>query len=435
MKRNNKSLATLGIVLVVLGGAAFLLANPFAKPKTDINGAVPGSGPSGGAKVLIDTKKDAVTAISILAPKQTEFRLQKDGDKWKAVQGDKKFNADQDKLDKILEALPGLTSEALASTNADKYKDYGLDADTAVTVGVFTTAADKPAVTLLVGNSGPGSTSTFVRVNDGKEVWRASTNVKALVGFSFKDYRSKKPWPFDPQVVKSLTVRPVDGKPDTYTFDNGTWKTAGGTNANQNAIVKLLEDWSKANVNDFADDVTPGVTKMTPAAPPTPPATPDGKTPPAAPPAPGEVVDIGTEPNLSVETPQGAFSFTIGQKDGTLYYVADQDKLVYKIAEPNVAFFRNLKFDDLKIAPPPVDQATKMTSPAPNGAAPGIGSAPVPGSPAPKPGAPSAPGTPPSTPPLAPPAKPGTPPAAPPAKPGAPPVAPPTAPPAKPGGK
>jgi hypothetical protein len=417
MGRNkNKSLSLMLVVLVVLAGAAFLLANPFAKPKTDVNGAVAVGKGGSQAKVLIDLKKDAVSGVSILQPKQTEFKLEKKDDKWQAVQGDKRFKADQDKVDKILAALPGLTSESFASSNADKYKDYGLDDATAVKVGIYT-GGDKPAATLLVGNSAPGATSSYVRVDDGKEIWRTATNVKALVGFSFKDYRSKQPWDFDPQVVKSLTVRPVDGQPDTYTYDNGVWKQASGANANMNDITKLLEDWSKATVSDFADDVTPGVTTLTPAADSAAPA--DGaKSPPAAAAAP--TYDVGTQPNLTVQTPQGSFSLTLGQKDGSLYYVADQDKLVYKISEPAVAFFRNLKFDELKI-PAAADQKT-MSTPAPGGGTGAAGAAPKPGTP---------PATPPATP-ATPPATPGTPPAKPGAPPATPPATPPAAPPAKP---
>jgi hypothetical protein len=357
MNRNkNKTLVPLGIALVVLVGAVLLLANPFAKPKTDATGAESSGSAAAAAKVLIPAKKEEVTAISILQPKEQEFKLAKNGDSWEATLGDKHYGADQDKVDKLLEALPGLASESMASSNTEKYKDYGVDDESAVKVGIFT-GGDKPAATLLVGNSAPGATASFARLGEDKQVWRTPLNVKALVGFSFKDYRSRKPWTFDPQIVKSLTVRAPGGKPDTYSFDNGVWKTASGANANQNLIVKLLEDWSKAAVNDFADDVTPGVTPATAEAPP---AEAAGQQPPATPPA--ARFKVGLEPNLAVQTPQGSFSLTLGEKDGALYYVADQNKLVYKMAEPGLAFFRELKFDELKI--PAAEDAAKPGAPA-----------------------------------------------------------------------
>src|SRR5258708_29340706 len=137
MKRNkNKQLIILGAGLAVLAAAAILLANPFAQPKTDVTHAVSTGKYATEAKELVSVKKDAVTAVSILQPKQTEFKLEKSGDTWKASQGDKHYKADQDKVDKILDGLPGLKSESLASGNTDKYKDYGLDDDTAVKVGI-----------------------------------------------------------------------------------------------------------------------------------------------------------------------------------------------------------------------------------------------------------------------------------------------------------
>jgi hypothetical protein len=345
MKRNKNFGALIGL-LVVLAGAALVLANPFKQPKLDATGAESGGEAAGSGKLLVDAERDKISEISIKPAGGEVFKLRREGEAWYAEQGDKKYRADMDRVDKLLEDLPGLRSEVFVTDKAEKYAGLGLDDANAIAVDIYA-SGDKPVAQLLVGNAGPSYATSYVRAKDKPEVYESTANVKSLVAFSYRDYRTKQPWKFDAQTATKLTVRPVAGQPAVYTNDKGTWKTASGANANQNLITTLLHDWTEAKVSDFADDTTPGVTPYDPTLEETEPAGTGGKD------AKGNdlppVFKLGTEPNLVVETPQGTFALTLGVKEKGLYYIGDQDKLAYRIGEPEIKFFRELKFDELKI--------------------------------------------------------------------------------------
>lgn len=349
MKRKNVMLKLLA-VLVVLGAVALLFANPFDRPQPDDTGAIvrsPGGGDSTSGLLLVDAGRDSVSAIEITAAGQDSFSLNREGDAWLAVQGDKRYKADSERIERLLEDLPGLRAESLVSERGESFHDLGVHEDNAIRVAVYS-GGDTPVADLLVGNSAPGQSGTFVRRADGVEVYKSTANIRALVGFSYRDYRTKQPWNFDPQLVDKLTVRPVAGKPQTYSKQDGVWKTASGANANQNLITTLLNDWSSAKVSDFADDITPGETAYDAAVEGADAAGTGGTD------AQGKELPpqfkLGLEPNLVAEGAQGRFSLTLGVKEAGLYYLADQDGLAYRMGEYDLRFFRELKYDELEIA-------------------------------------------------------------------------------------
>lgn len=354
MKRNNV-IVKLSILLAVLAAVALAVANPFKREAVDATGAIAVGDDSSSGKLLVDVASDAISAISIKGPSAEEFRLVKDADVWYAVQGEARYKANMDRVEKLLEKLPGLRSEALVSDKPEKYASLGVDDDSAFQLGVFT-GSESPAAQLMVGNAAPGYTSCFVRLGTGADVYEAAENIKSEISFSYRDFRSLQPWNFDPQLVSQITVRPVSGTAETYAKSDGVWKTASGANANNNLIVTLLKDWSECKVSEFADDVKPGSTPFDASIEGADSAGTGGKD------AKGTDLPaqfkLGLEPNLLAETPQGKFSFTLGVKEGGLYYVADQAALAYKLGEPALKFFRELKYDELRI--PAAEEAADL---------------------------------------------------------------------------
>lgn len=349
MKRNN-IIFKLGALLVVLAAVAMIFANPFEKQQADPTGAVvrEKGGSSASGQLLVDATAESISAVEITPPGKDSFSLSRAGDKWLAVQGDNRYKADSERVDRLLEALPGLLTESLVSERAESFHDLGVHEDNAIRVAVYA-GGDSPVAELLVGNSAPGYSGTFVRRADGTEVYKSAANIRALVGFSYPDYRSKQPWDFDTQLVDKLTVRPVAGKPQVFTKQDGIWKTSSGSNANQNMITTLLNDWSKLKISEFADAVKPGETAYDPSAEGASPAgtggvDSKGNELPAA-------FKLGLEPNLIAEGTGGRFSLTLGVKEGGLYFLADGDGRAYRAGEYDLRFFRELKHDELLIAP------------------------------------------------------------------------------------
>jgi hypothetical protein len=226
-----------------------------------------------------------------------------------------------ERVDKLTEALPELMSSGLASDKPDKFATFEVDDEQAIHLQVYT-GGGEPAVSMFVGKATPSYEGAFVRLAGSDRVYRAAKNIKSLVGFSFRDFRSKEPWKCEPTAVESVTVVPppeIEGETIAFTRSEGFWKTPEGANANQNLLTELVDKISKLKVNDFVDEPDPEVTGLAE----------DG------------------EPNLVLSGPEGELSLTLGALDGSQYYVADHNGNAYKISEYNLKPYLELAFDEL----------------------------------------------------------------------------------------
>jgi hypothetical protein len=361
-KMPNRFMVLLAILLVLAIAVAGLV-DPFGwlKPTPEEQEAQAGLN-----KLLCDFSADKVSAFEIKQSKDEAFTLAKEKDQWYAVQGAKRYRADPDRVQKLLDGVPGLRAESIATQSVEKRPTFEVDSAQGIALSVFTGAKD-PAVKLIVGKADPSYQSCFVRVGDGKEVYRASANIKSLVAFSFRDYRSRKPCPLDEQTAQSVTVRaPVADSPAlTFSKKDNFWKTPDGKNANQNLLNELVKKLGALTINDFAD-------------------APDEK----------EAGLSGLKPNVTVTTPEGTFSLTLGAEKDMQYFVRDQDGFTYRISEYNLKFYSDLDFtkltfdDTAKAAAGPGKKPGEAGSNEPQeGVKNGLGSEAQPGKPA-KPGKP-----------------------------------------------
>jgi hypothetical protein len=270
--------------------------------------------------VFCDFSASDISSITINQPKEDEFALVYQAEAWYLAKDDKEYPASSDKIDRLLEELPGLYALDLASEKIEKHPTFEVDELTGIEVKVYTTGS-KPATELIIGKAAPGYQNAFVRFAGKNEVYRSSRNIKSLVGFSFRDYRTKQPWTFEPTTATSITVRNPAGAGEALVFNRADdlWKTADGANANQNELTTLVQKLSELRVNDFIDDAAERETGLE-----------------------------GAETHLVVEAPEGTFNLTVGGKDEELYFVMDQNDLVYHLSKYNMKFFlEDLKFDEL----------------------------------------------------------------------------------------
>jgi len=269
---------------------------------------------------LCDVTEGQITAFEIVQQDDEPFRLEREGDTWWVARGERRYRANPDRLEKLLEQLPGLRSSGLATDKAENHATYELDEAQAIGLKVYTGNAS-PAVHLLVGKATPNYEGAFVCLSGHSEVYRAMENVKSLVGFSFRDYRTKQPWGFDPQLLESVTIAPppeMEGEALTFTRNEGFWKTPDGLNGNQNVLTELIEKLSDLTVSDFVDEPDPEETGL------------------------GEA-----QPSLLFSGADGEFTLTLGAAADSQYFVADQDGNVYKASEYNLKPYLELAFAEL----------------------------------------------------------------------------------------
>jgi hypothetical protein len=338
-------------LFVVLGLAAVLLLDPFGLRKAGEQEAQK-SDPA--LRELVSLGKDEISGFEIKGVEGDAFRVMKVGEQWFVHQGDKKYRAHMERVNKLLEDLPHLRSEALVTDKPDKYKDLEVDDGAAIRLAVYA-GGDTPKLTLSVGKSGPGYNSAFVRLDGGKEVYRANKNIKTDVGFPFGDWRNKNPWETNLATVTEVSIAAPPAKEQksepaaageeqkdetapvlpaslgaVSSFRKGPeyWQTASGSNAGQNAIKEFLKSLSELSINQFVDEPDPAKTGL-----------------------------ANAQPAITVVTPEGTLSLSIGAKDNSQYYVKDQDGIVYQISEYNLRFYTDLDMSNLSLDDTPKEAA------------------------------------------------------------------------------
>jgi hypothetical protein len=316
-------------VLVILVGLILLLIDPLGWRKPDAE-EVKAQDPE--RFTLCSLTADDITAIEIAKPAEEPFTLVKDGANWFVEQSGQRYRAEKQRVDSFLQDLPGLGTDSLATDKADKHAEFEVDDAHGILLKVYT-GSEQVACDLIVGKGAPGYQSAFVRKPGEDKVYRATKNLKSLVGFALSSFRGKELWPFDPAGANAITVAKAGaGEPAAFTRQTGGfWQNAGGGNGNQNALNELLNAFAKLRVNNFVDDLT-GVDTGLPEAP---------------------------APTISVTAPEGTFSLELGRLDPEQgqYYVRDQDGHVSLVGEASLKFLldadvANLKMEQLPDAAP-----------------------------------------------------------------------------------
>jgi len=329
-KRGSKTPLLLGILALLLV-AAFIVVDPLhlLHPTEEKLAA---QDPT--RRVLVDAKRDDITALDIKQPeKPGAFKLEKVKDVWYVTNNNKRTRADMERVDALLDDLPGLRSDSIATKDPTQYDEMEVSDGKAIMLQVYKGGVT-PAVTLAVGKAAPGYQTSFVRLNGGKEVWRAAKNIKSLVGYEPEDYRSKKPWAFKPEAVTRLTVQQFVASPEdpkthaaappkgdvpqlAFELKGGLWQH-NGANASQNTIKDLLHSLSDLQITQYAENVDPKVAQLS-----------------------------GRQPSIVVEAADGKYSLTLGGKDSSFFYVQDQDGNVYKVSDYALSFYKDLAFGKL----------------------------------------------------------------------------------------
>jgi hypothetical protein len=291
--------------------------------------------------VLVDLGADQVTAFEFTKPDGVTIRLERDGEHWQLSGNDMTYRARTDKVDKLLEEVPGLAAASVATQNPQNYETYEVDDAKATTLLVFG-ADGTTEIKLLVGKAAPGYTSAFVRLESGPEVFRTNKNVRSPLAFAFDDYRTKKPWEFNQLSADTLRVRPLDGEGDyrVYKREDGVWKTADGENANQNAVTELVDKLTALSISTFEGEAE-------------------------SPEASEAAGTAGVEPQIMVSGSEGTYSLTIGTLAESQQYVADQDGHLYKLGEASLRFYTELDLASLDIAPDPETADAPVDGPLP----------------------------------------------------------------------
>jgi len=189
---------------------------------------------------------------------------------------DKKFPANTDEINEILNTLKEIKLSALVSEAKDLSR-YELDDPHAVKVNAL--AGNEVLRSLVIGKTAPSYNHTFIYLDDkDRTVYQANGNFKNQFDKPAADFRDKKVLAFDRDSMKKITLEkqgktvtivkaPAPEKPDQKkdeaqknltakktTSEKGIWKNDDGSAVDQKTISDLLSSLSKLECQAFLDD-------------------------------------------------------------------------------------------------------------------------------------------------------------------------------------
>lgn len=200
MKRTHQRLLILSIIFVV-GLAVFFLRgtvmNLFAEKSEEPFSSI---------------KPEEIKKIEIQTENETQ-QLVKESGTWSVVQGEKKFQADQARVDTLIDAFLEVKKETIASENPERHKQLGIGTQK------ITVKTDENSYTLFIGNSTQISRN-FIRIGDEDTVYVASGFSQVVTPADYRDLTI--PFVQNEDEVTSITITDA-GIPLELTKKEGEW--------------------------------------------------------------------------------------------------------------------------------------------------------------------------------------------------------------------
>lgn len=210
-----------------------------------------------------------ITKIDIKGP-ENDIQLSKKGGKWTV--GEAAYPADEEKVEKMLETISGLTLTALVS-EAENYDRYDLHDKAGITVTAH--AGETLKRQLEVGKAAGTFRHTFVKLADDPRVFHARDNFRARFEETLDGLRDKVVLSFPKDQIMEISftkekettvITKADTQPaaegETKTDDSGAeagtpqtaWKKADGAAVETKNINSLLGTLSSLDCNTYLYD-------------------------------------------------------------------------------------------------------------------------------------------------------------------------------------
>lgn len=205
--------------------------------------------------VAVDTSMvDRIKFISP-GPEKKEFELKREGNTWKAIQGETSVQAETRPVTGILAALSAVNAERIVTKDPARYTEYELDDDKAARFTAW--AGDKQVADLAVGgfrfDQAAQSASSFIRKADQPEVY--IVNGFAGMGFKarFDQFRDKKLVHTDADQLTSIEWTGANGRRQVIQKEDGQWYYAGMEAVDSTAFKTYLAGLVNASGSTFSD--------------------------------------------------------------------------------------------------------------------------------------------------------------------------------------
>ncbi|MEA1969389.1 MAG: DUF4340 domain-containing protein, partial [Thermodesulfobacteriota bacterium] len=155
-----------------------------------------------------------ITGIDI-KQKEKSFLLKKDDNLW--FLGDKKYPADSNKVDKMVDIVKELSVTALVSEQGS-LKRYELDPENRIKVKVL--SGSETIREFEIGKTAPTYNHTFIRIKGDKKVYHAKKSFRSDFDLTVGDLRDKKVFSFELESINEITIEKGELKKEFYLAEN-----------------------------------------------------------------------------------------------------------------------------------------------------------------------------------------------------------------------
>lgn len=240
MKRSNNTI--LFIVLVVLLGG-FALSRAFRTPSLERNLEE--------HLLTLDTGK--INAIHIdPATEKGEIKLVRSGRTWEVQRKQRTASVEISQVKNALESIQEIHPERLLTRKKEKWADYNVDT-TGTKVKVFT--GKSTPTELWVGKTSGGK--TCVRLEGDDNVYEVKETLDRVFNKQFSSWRSKLFLKAEPDKISRITFQYPGDSSFVLQMSDGKWNI-GNTKADSAKVQTYLNRFRSRNLQEFADDFTPG---------------------------------------------------------------------------------------------------------------------------------------------------------------------------------
>jgi hypothetical protein len=253
-------LAVLFISLLILAAAVFLVDMKKGKKtfRTDLFSA--------------DTAQVTGIIIYARADQENPVKLEKADAVWMLKNKDRQFKADSGIVSELLRNLDNLRATRVAATDKSKWKEF--EVTDSLATKVLVKKGKKTISTLYIGkfsyqmpkNSNPydyynrqPKISTYVRVDDEKNVYVADGFLSMVFNRNINDFRNKAIIRSNRSDWKKLTFSYPADSSFVMVKDSVAW-SIGGSAVDSAAAEDFLSSLSWLSSEDFVDDMKPVAT-------------------------------------------------------------------------------------------------------------------------------------------------------------------------------
>lgn len=175
------------------------------------------------------------------------------------VVSDKKFAADMNKVNELLDVIRNLKVSALISESGDTRR-YELDDPQAIDVKVL---KDKELLlSFKIGKTAPSGNHTFVMLAGDTKIYQADKNFQTEFNTSVDTLRDKQVLTFKESAIEQITLvkggvtKNLTAVPATDNEKTVSWKFEDGTTPANEALTNLLSSLSFLKCERFSDNLS-----------------------------------------------------------------------------------------------------------------------------------------------------------------------------------